>query len=254
MIIKDEIYIKPFNLTRTLHIYMPDHLEENEKLPVLYMFDGHNLYYDNEATYGKSWGIKDYLDSHNGKVLVVGLECNHNGNERLSEFTPYPFYQEGYGHIPEKGRTLMKWMLEDLKPYIDNHYPVYTDRLHTYIGGSSMGGIMALYMIMMCSDTYSKAACISPHIYPMYKDLRNDWDVTMHKDTVVYISWGGNEYDTHQLFARVTDQNLQIIRALLKKPGVDVLPHVFKNDNHSEHSWEKELPVWMSELGILEKS
>ena len=55
---------------------------------------------------------------------------------------------------------------------------------------------------------------------------------------------------THELFARVTDQNLQVIRALLKKPGVDVLPHVFKNDSHSEHSWEKELPVWMKELEI----
>ena len=54
----------------------------------------------------------------------------------------------------------------------------------------------------------------------------------------------------HALFSRVTDQNLQVLRALLKKPGVDVLPHVFKNDSHSEHSWEKELPVWMKELEI----
>ena len=59
MIIKEEVYITPYQCHRTLHIYKPDDLKEDEKLPVLYMFDGHNLYYDNEATYGKSWGIKD---------------------------------------------------------------------------------------------------------------------------------------------------------------------------------------------------
>ena len=113
-----------------------------------------------------------------------------------------------------------------------------------------MGGIMSLYMVVMHSDVFSKAACISPHLYPMYKYFREDWGHSMEMNTTVYISWGGNEYQTHELFARVTDQNLQVIRALLKKPGVDVLPHVFKNDSHSEQSWEKELPVWMKELEI----
>ena len=250
MIIKEEVYITPYQCHRTLHIYKPDDLKEDEKLPVLYMFDGHNLYYDSEATYGKSWGIKDYLDANHSRVLVVGLECNHEGNERLSEFTPYSFYEDEWGHVHEKGRVLIDWMINELKPYIDAKYPTLTDREHTYIGGSSMGGIMSLYMIVMHSDVYSKAACISPHLYPMYKYFREDWNHPMEKNTTVYISWGGNEYDSHELFARVTDQNLQVIRALLKKPGVDVLPHVFKNDSHSEHSWEKELPVWMKELEI----
>ena len=97
---------------------------------------------------------------------------------------------------------------------------------------------------------YSKATCVSPHIYPMYKQLKKDWHHEMVPESEVYISWGGYEYDTHRLFATVTDQNLQIITTLMRKEGVDVYPHVFKNDNHSEASWQKELPVWMKDLNL----
>ncbi len=250
MIIKEQIGISCFDTNRTLHIYLPDDRQEGEKFPVLYMFDGHNLFYDQDATYGKSWGLKDYLDEHHTRLIVVGLECNHEGNERLSEFTPYPFYEEEWGYVEQKGQILLEWMIHELKPYIDAHLPILTDRNHTYIGGSSMGGIMALYGILMHSNVYSKATCVSPHIYPMYKQLKKDWHHEMVPDSKVYISWGGYEYDTHHLFATVTDQNLQIITTLMRKEGVDVYPHVFKNDNHSEASWQKELPVWMKDLEL----
>ncbi|MBE6108156.1 MAG: alpha/beta hydrolase [Erysipelotrichaceae bacterium] len=249
MVIKEKIWIKPYECERTLHIYVPDQKEENERFPVLYMFDGHNLFFDEEATYGKSWGLKKYLDEHHSRVIVVGLECNHVGNERLSEFTPYSFYEDEWENVPEKGRVLIEWMKTDLKKWVDNHYPTLSDRAHTYVGGSSMGGLMSLYMAMKHSDTYSKAACVSPHIYPVYKALREDLECDIMADTQIYISWGGHEYSPH-IMAMATDQNLQILRALLKKPGVDVIPHCFKNDDHSEAAWEKELPVWMKELNI----
>lgn len=249
MIKKESVHITPYNCDRMLHIYLPDDIKEGEKLPVLYMFDGHNLFFDSEATYGKSWGMKKYLDEHHTRLIVVGLECNHEGYERLSEFTPYPFEYEGV-QIEEKGRRLIDWMVTELKEYIDSNYPTLPGRESTYIGGSSMGGTMALYMAVNHSNVYSKAISVSPHIYPMYKAFKAEIDQPMEPDTTIYISWGGYEYETHHLFARVTDQNLQLIRILLKKPGVDVLPHVFKNDNHSEAAWEKELHVWMEVMGI----
>ena len=54
MILKENIYIEPFKLHRTLHIYLPDDIQPDERFPVIYMFDGHNLFYDSDATYGKS--------------------------------------------------------------------------------------------------------------------------------------------------------------------------------------------------------
>ena len=250
MVKKEEVEITPLHCRRMLHIYIPDDLKPEERLPVLYMFDGHNLFFDEDATYGKSWGMKRYLDKHHSRLLVVGLECNHEGYERLNEFSPYTYDDPCGVRVHQKGRTLIRWMTGELKDYIDRTYPTLPDRDHTYIGGSSMGGLMSLYMALTCSDVYGKAVSVSPHLYPSYRQLKDDMDHPMHPDTTIYISWGGYEYDTHELFARVTDQNLQLIRALLKKEGVDVLPHVFKNDNHSEAAWEKELHVWMDELEI----
>lgn len=252
MIIKETVYITCYNKQRTLHIYLPDDLSENEKLPVMYMFDGHNLFNDEDSTYGTSWGLKEYLQTNNNRLMVVGIECDHsdNGKERLREFTPFTFEDDPWGHIDQKGLDLIDWMINELKPYIDSKYPTKKARKYTYVGGSSMGGTMALYMAIVHSDIYSKAVCVSPHIYPMYKEFRTILDHPMNKNTEVYISWGGWEYPEHYIFAMATDQNLQIIRALFKKPGVEVYPHCFKNDDHSESSWKKELKVWMKDLNL----
>ena len=63
---------------RNAYVYLPD--EEN-RYPVLYMFDGQNLFEDEEATYGKSWGLKDFLEENQVPLIVAAVECNHHGEE-----------------------------------------------------------------------------------------------------------------------------------------------------------------------------
>ena len=84
MIIKEMTTITPFQKDRMLHIYVPDdYAEQTKTYPVLYMFDGHNLYSDQDATYGHSWRIADTFKKNNVEMIVVGLECNHEGRERF---------------------------------------------------------------------------------------------------------------------------------------------------------------------------
>ena len=86
MIIKQDFWYWPNQANRTLHIYLPDEYNfTEERYPVMYMFDGHNLFYDSDATYGKSWGLKDFLDHWDKKIIIVGMECSHEGDQRLSE-------------------------------------------------------------------------------------------------------------------------------------------------------------------------
>lgn len=92
MVEKFEIMITPFQCMRTIHVYLPDNYNESqEQYPVMYMFDGHNLFFDEDATYGKSWGLKDFLDNYDKKLIIVGIECNHEGHERLNEFSPHTY-------------------------------------------------------------------------------------------------------------------------------------------------------------------
>lgn len=161
MIFKKEVWITPYQMNRRLHIYVPQRaMEEGRRCPVLYMFDGHNLFEDQEATYGKSWGLKDYLDHSGLPLIVVGMECNHEGNSRLVEYSPYTFTDHQFGTIAGSGRQMMRWVVEELKPLIDRELPTLTSRKDTWIAGSSMGGLMSLYTITAHNDTFSKAACL----------------------------------------------------------------------------------------------
>ncbi len=67
---------------RTVYVYVPDEAQENPeaRYPVLYMFDGHNVFFDSDATYGKCWGMKEYLESTNTPLIVVAVDCNHSPN------------------------------------------------------------------------------------------------------------------------------------------------------------------------------
>ena len=163
MIQKFDVTITPFGLPRTVHLYLPAGYEKTaERYPVLYFYDGHNLFSDADATYGKSWGLGDYLDRCGKGFIAVGVECNHEGNGRLIEY--YPFGEPVFGAERGLGDVYMRWVVEELKPYIDAHYRTLPGRESAMIGGSSMGGLMAAYSVIRHNDVFSKAACLSSSI------------------------------------------------------------------------------------------
>ena len=65
---------------RKAYLYLPDSYWEDEgrRYPVLYMFDGHNVFFDQDATYGKSWGMGAYMDATRTQAIVAAVECNHS--------------------------------------------------------------------------------------------------------------------------------------------------------------------------------
>ena len=249
MIIKEEIEISIYKEKRTLHIYVPDHLKKGQRCTVIYMYDGHNLFNDEDATYGVSWGLKDYLDAKGYPIMIVGLECNHKSNLRLCEFSPYDFYDPEWGEVEASGKELTRWLVEELKPYIDSNYPTYQDRKHTAIGGSSMGGLMALYGGFNYSNIFSKALCLSPYTYYVIKDILFDLKrASLNNDTAFYISYGSKECEKVKDLITYTDQIMSIQRAILDRSKVYL--HLYKGHRHTESDWAKETRVWMKELGF----
>lgn len=129
---------------RNLYIYLPDSYDWDREryYPVLYMFDGHNVFFDSDATYGKCWGMKEYMDHTNTQVIIVAVECNHSpDNGRLKEYAPFSFHDARCGSIAAKGAITMDWMVHTLKPQIDRDLRTLSDREHTFIAGSSRGGL-----------------------------------------------------------------------------------------------------------------
>ena len=71
---------------RKAYVYLPESYQEDpdQRYPVLYMFDGHNVFFDSDATYGKCWGMKEYMDHTGRQLIIVAVECSHDpDNGRL---------------------------------------------------------------------------------------------------------------------------------------------------------------------------
>lgn len=129
------------------------------------MFDGHNVFFDEDATYGKCWGMKEYMDYTQTQVIIAAVECNHSpDNGRIKEYSPFTFRNPKLGNITGLGKITMNWMVHTFKPYIDENFRTIPDRNHTFIAGSSMGGLMSLYAVLEYNQTFSRAAALSPSI------------------------------------------------------------------------------------------
>lgn len=244
--------IKPLKQSpRTVYVYLPNNYNEKRKTKydVLYMFDGHNLFLDSVATFGKSWGMKDYLDQNNIPLVVVGVDCNHTGKKRLDEYCPLPVSEDSWIQpIYPQGDITADWFANTLKPYCENHFNIHSDRKHIGIGGSSMGGLMSLYCIAKYNDIYSKAACVSPTMDICLDELLNViHESNINKNTKIYLDFGSQEVKRKERFAFCMDELLQINHAF-SNHNCSTYPNVVVGGTHSEASWETIVPVFIEYL------
>ena len=232
---------------RRAYIYLPESAghEEGQSFPVLYMFDGHNVFFDEDATYGKSWGMGEYLDAHGTPLIVAAVECNHDpDNGRIREYAPYSFSARGFGNIEGRGPLTMDWLIRSFKPEIDRRFPTKPDRRHTFIAGSSMGGLMSLYAVSCFNDVFSRAAALSPSLDFDSKRLAallNAADIGA--DTVLYMDMGETE-----LGWRSTGRCFWRFAKLLSEKGVRVTARIVPDGRHCEASWEKQIPFFLPAL------
>ncbi|MDO4483414.1 MAG: alpha/beta hydrolase-fold protein [Clostridia bacterium] len=233
---------------RRIYIYVPDSFQEDDTLryPVLYMFDGHNVFFDEDATYGKSWGMKDYLDYTQAQVMVVGVECNHRPpHKRLDEYAPFSFADSKFGKVTGKGKVTMDWMTGSLKEFIDENYPSLPDRDNTFLCGSSMGGLMTVYGVIAYNYIFSRGAALSPSLWTAPEKISQMIRKSeLDENTVLYMDYGENEFRNHP---QMKQTFLSINQVLLEK-DVLMTTRIVPGGEHCEACWEKQLPIVMNTL------
>lgn len=233
---------------RKAYLYLPESYdrEPDKRYPVLYMFDGHNVFFDSDATYGKSWGMKEYMDYTGTQLLIAAVECNHSpDNGRLREYSPFPFDDPKLGHFPGLGRKTMEWMIGSFKKDIDSRFRTLADRENTFICGSSMGGLMSLYAVLEFNKVFSRAAALSPSIWVAPEKLeRLARRASLGPDTVVYMDYGSEEMRGRAGMLRGFGR----MAALLVERRVLVTSRMVPGGQHCEASWERQIPFFMNTL------
>lgn len=245
---KIQIPTLPTEAPRRLYVYLPKGYRRSEtRYPVLYMFDGHNVFYDSHATYGKSWGMKEYLERTGLPIILVAVECNPEGFRRLFEYTPWGFTAPKIGRVDALGQVTMDWFTKVLKPEIDRTYRTLPDRAHTMIAGSSMGGLMTLYAMIAYNDVFSMGAALSPSLWASKRYIKAFLEEhPLQQPTRVYLDMGSGEIDGH-----VEDlEELFRTAKLLSHAGAEVAARTVPGALHNEAAWEKRIPIFMDYLGI----
>lgn len=147
---------------RTVRVWLPPGYRDGDRrYPVLYMWDGQNLF-DDVTSFAGEWRIDETCTEliAAGTVrplIVVGID--HGGHLRLDEYSPWPA-PRGKGEGPRH----LAAVIEDLKPIIDREYRTLPDRANTGIAGSSMGGLMTVYAVYARSDVFALAGAFSPSL------------------------------------------------------------------------------------------
>ena len=125
-------------------VYRPKQIRT--ALPCLIMHDGQNLFDDDRASFGVSWKLREAIEKHDLKIMVVGVSCA-DGLNRLDEYSP--FYNRDIVGLRDwltrpaggKGNEYIDWIVNDLIVWIKSGYSVKGEFL---MAGSSMGGLISM--------------------------------------------------------------------------------------------------------------
>ncbi|MEO7311766.1 MAG: alpha/beta hydrolase-fold protein [Chitinophagaceae bacterium] len=232
-------YLKAIDRTRRIWIYMPkDYNAGNKRYPVLYMHDGQNLFDAFTAGFGE-WGVDEILDKYfdqTGKsCIVIGID---NGPKRMMEYDPYSSEKFGKGD----GELYIQSVVESLKPFVDKQYRTFKDAPHTWIAGSSMGGIISQWAVMAYPKIFGKAGVFSPAFWVAPQFKKDVFKTMKGYSGSIFFYAGEKESKT-----MVPDMDT-VMAGVKQVAKAKLVRSVYPDGQHNEQTWNKAFPEFIRML------
>ena len=222
---------------RRVSVYLPaEYMKQKERrFPVFYLQDGQNLF-DGRTSYiaGKTWNAHTTADrlAEAGAiepVILVGIA--NTGLRRMAEYTPTRDFKMGGG----EGRSYGRLLIEELKPLIDRTYRTLTGAKDTGMGGSSLGGLISLYLGFAHPEVFSKVAALSPSLWWDHGSILNAINrQTAKPDLRIWLDIGTAEGARH---VRDTDMLERLLLNRGWRSGVNLVYRKAQGAVHDEGAW-----------------
>ncbi len=259
-------YVRP----RTVDVWLPNNYSENNKYAVLYMHDGQMLF-DAETTWNKqAWEVDrivgGLIDSSNIKNTIVVAIWNHS-DIRHSDYYP----QKPFDLLPQKFKdsifsesekqfgtkfnglqsdNYLKFIVEEVKPYIDANFSVHTNFENTFIAGSSMGGLISMYALCEYPKVFGGAACLSTH-WPGFMPQENSpvpasffkyltQSLPSPKTHKIYFDYGTETLDKFYLPYQYRVDGVLTLKGFDSSNSKNLN---FEGHDHSENSWNQRFQI-----------
>jgi len=221
----------------------PDYHTSSASYPVLYLQDGQNLF-DPETSYvkGSYWNVQTTSDRliREGAIepiIIVGIF--NTGVDRLEEYTPMRDPKLGGGTASQYARLLM----EELKPWIDQHYRTLDGPHHTGIGGSSLGGLVSLYLGLSSPQIFGRLAVLSPSVWwakgGMLQFVRRSRPQPRPR---IWLDMGLAEGPS--MIAKCDELN-RLLERRHWRPGVDITYMRVPGARHDEDAWAQRVDPFL---------
>lgn len=248
--------------SRNVEVYLPlgYNPDSEEKYKVLYMHDGQNVFSPKTSYTGVDWGVDETLDSliGSGKVNKTIVVAPWNAQvKRFSEYMPKApaaftesdeiraALKENTGFDTLYSDEYLKFLVEELKPFIDRTYNVSPAREDTIIMGSSMGGLISLYAICSYPEVFGAAGCVSTHWpVPILGELyigtlpENLPSPDHHK---IYFDFGTEGFDAQYEPFQTQVDTMMINKGYTRGENWKTLK--FEGAGHNEKSWNDRVHI-----------
>jgi predicted alpha/beta superfamily hydrolase len=242
---------------RQVDVWLPEIISKTKSMryPVIYMHDGQNLFDPKTAFIGVDWGIHETLDRLVKEnlvrpAIVVGV---WSATARGREYGPgkailkYATKEERSLFLKHFGKPIsddyLKFIVKELKPFIDTKYPTQPDSPNTFIMGSSFGGLISLYALCEYPDVFSGAGCLSTH-WPAARGAMIPYlamrlpGPEKHR---VYFDFGTEALDAqYEPYQRQVDN---VMRLRGYQEGANWATQKFDGEEHSERAWRKRVHI-----------
>ncbi len=244
--------------SRHVEVWCPPGYDNNltARYPVIYMHDGQNLFEPAHSYIGVDWGIDESVARLMEKnvtegVIVVGI---WKTRQRRRDYMPQKPLQDSSGQTPyqrfvkmhhgmPQSDAYLKFMVEELKPFIDATYRTLPERVHTSVMGSSMGGLISLYALCEYPEIFGGAGCLSTH-WPAGKEILVDYmgnalpQSGSHK---IYFDYGTETLDAE--YEPYQQQMDLFMQAAGYRHGKNWLTQKFEGAEHSERAWRERVDI-----------
>jgi predicted alpha/beta superfamily hydrolase len=224
---------------RDITVYVPPEYDEqpDRHFPVLYLHDGQNLF-DPATSFipGRTWRVAETADAvidarEAAPLIIVGIA--NTGEHRLMEYTQVPDWKMGGGGADQYGRLIT----EELMPFIDATYRTLHGREQTGMGGSSLGGLVTLYLGLKYPDRFGKLAILSPSVWWNHQSILGYVNETrLHQHPHIWLDVGDAE-------GRRALSDVELLERRLKangwRPEIDFHYERIAGGTHDEAAWAK---------------
>jgi predicted alpha/beta superfamily hydrolase len=231
---------KILNNERTILVWLPPGYDPNQstRYPVLYLHDGQNCF-DAATSFAGEWRADETATEliSAGKIKPIIIVAIANaGAQRMDEYTPTRDTTRGAGG---KGELYARFIVEEVKPFIDTTYRTLKDRENTAVAGSSLGGLISLYLGYKYSDVFSMCGVMSPSLFwdneQLLRSIRADSSAI--KREKIWLDTGtaeGNE-------AVRAVENVEALTEAMKTAGLaqdrDFVSRKYEGAEHNEKAW-----------------